>query len=179
MAVAFSPLPVRTFVQDETRLGLHEGQTRRRLTARGVKPKQTMLPRYESYWLYGAVEPVTGESLFLELPALDVDCFQGFLDEFARSYPESLNLLILDGAPAHTAGRLVVPDNVLLVRLPPYSPELNPIERLWQDLRKRLGAYLPRSLDDLKHQVAEQIRAYTPQMLASICGYPYLLQAIA
>lgn len=138
-----------------------------------------MLPRYESYWLYGAVEPTTGDSLFLELPALDPECFQGFLNEFARSYPKSLNLLLLDGAPAHTAARIEVPDNVLLVRLPPYSPELNPIERLWQDLRKCLGDDLPRSLDALKANVARQICAYTPQSLASICGYPYLLRALA
>lgn len=179
LAVAFSPQPVRLFAQDESRLGLHEGQTRRRLTAPGVKPLQSVLPRYEYFWLYGAVEPATGESFFLEMPALDTPCFQAFLDEFARSYPESLNLLLLDGAPAHIAGRLVVPENVLLVRLPPYSPELNPVERLWQDLRERLGSELPASLEALKQKAAQHIRAYTTGLLTSLCGYDYLLQALA
>lgn len=179
LAVAFSPQPVRLFAQDESRLGLHEGQTRRRLTASGVKPLQTMLPRYEYFWLYGAVEPATGESFFLEMPALDTPCFQAFVTEFSRSYPESLNLLVLDGAPAHIAGRLVVPENVLLVRLPAYSPELNPVERLWQHLRERLGSALPASLEALKHKAAQQIRAYTADLLASLCGYDYLLRALA
>ena len=178
-AVAFSPRPVRLFAQDESRLGLHEGQTHRWLSAPGVKPLQKVLPRYEYFWLYGAVEPATGESFFLEMPALDTPCFQAFLTEFGRSYPESLNLLVLDGAPAHIAGRLIVPENVLLVRLPAYSPELNPVERLWQDLRARLGSELPASLEALKEKTAQQIRAYTAEVLASLCGYDYFLQTLA
>jgi hypothetical protein len=175
--VTFSERLVRLFMEDEARLGLHEGMTRRCLTAKGVKPLQAVLPRYEYFWLYGAVEPLTGEALFLEMPALDSACFQAFLDEFSRTYPDSLNLMVLDGAPAHIAHCLRIPDNVLLVHLPPYSPELNPIERLWQDLRKWLGSGLPASLDALKEHVAQILRGYSHQTLASITGYDYILQA--
>ena len=136
--VAFSWLPVRLFVQDEARFGLHESITRRCITAPGVKPHQLVLPRYKYFWLFGATEPATGESFFLEMPALDSDCFQVFIDEFARTNRESMNVLVIDGAPAHIAGSLILPDNVVLFRLPPYCPELNPAERVWQDLRKRL-----------------------------------------
>jgi hypothetical protein len=110
--VAFSHRPVRCFFQDETRLGLHESQTRRRITARGVKPVQPMLPRYEYLWFFGAVEPASGESFFLELPALDTVCFQAFLTEFSEAFPDTLNVLVLDGAPAHVARALKVPDNL-------------------------------------------------------------------
>lgn len=89
-----------------------------------------------NYWLYGAVEPATGESLFLEMPALDAACFQAFLGGFSSAFPDSTNVLLIDGAPAHVAKRLRLPDSVILLRLPAYSPELNPVERLWQDLRK-------------------------------------------
>jgi hypothetical protein len=157
-------------------LGLHEGMTRRCLTAFGMKPLQAVNPRYENYWLFGAVEPLTGESLFLEMPALDTACFQAYLNEFSAAYPDSLNVLITDGAPAHTAKRLRVPDNVLLVRLPAYSPELNPVERLWQDLRKWLGSELPASLDALKERVGEILRSYSHETLASITGYEYITQ---
>ena len=161
-------------MQDETRLGLHESMTRRCLTAFGVKPLQPVLPRYEYFWLFGAVEPLTGESLFLEMPALDAACFQAYLDELSLAYPDTLNLLVIDGAPAHVAKRLQVPENVLLVRLPPYSPELNPIERLWQDLRKWLGSALPADLAALKERVAAILRNYSNETLASITGYEYL-----
>ena len=167
---------MRLFTEDESRFGLHEGTPRRRLTARGVKPQQSVWPRYEYTWLYAAVEPGTGESLMLEMPALDVPCVQAFLDEFAQSYPESLNVLLWDGAPAHIAAALVVPANVLLVRLPAYSPELNPVERLWEDLRAQLGPMLQPSLAALSEHLARILRTYTPEVLASLTGYPYLLQ---
>jgi hypothetical protein len=83
-----------------------------------------MLPRYEYYWLYGAVEPATGESLFLKMPALDAACFQVFLDELSSAFPDSTNVLLIDGAPAHVAKCLRLPDNVILLRLPANSPEL-------------------------------------------------------
>jgi hypothetical protein len=161
-------------MEDEARLGLHESMTRRCLTAFGVKPLQPVLPRYEYFWLFGAVEPLTGEALFLEMPALDSACFQAYLSEFSLAYPDSLNLLVLDGAPAHIAKRLQIPDNVLLVRLPPYSPELNPVERLWQDLRKWLGSTLPADLAALKEHVATILRNYSNETLASITSYEYL-----
>ncbi|MDB4949141.1 MAG: transposase [Gemmatimonadetes bacterium] len=177
LAIAFSSRPVRCFFQDETRLGLHESTTRRRITARGVKPIQLMLPRYEYLWFYGAVEPASGDSFFLELPALDTVCFQAFLDEFSRAFPDTLNVLVLDGAGAHVARALVIPDNVLLARLPPYSPELNPIERVWLDIRKLLGDALPASLRALADTTATILRDYTPHTLASLTdfGYPRLL----
>jgi hypothetical protein len=168
---------VRLFLEDESRFGLHEGHPRRQLTACGTKPHQRVLPRYEYTWFYAAVEPTTGDSLVLELPALDVACVQAFLDEFGQSYPETLNVLLWDGAPAHIAQALEVPENVLLLRLPAYSPELNPVERLWQDLREKLGSTLHASLNALKQNAAEILCAYTPETLASLCGYDYLLQA--
>lgn len=161
---------MRLFAQDESRLGLHE-DVRRRLTACGTKPVQAMLPRYEYFWLYAAVEPATGEALFLEMPALDAHCFQAFLDEFAAAYPHSLNVLVLDGAGAHTAAALKVPENVLPVFLPPYSPELNPVERLWQDLRRRMGSALHDSLAAQKARAAQLLCDYPTAELASLCAF--------
>jgi len=76
-----------------------------------------------------------------EFPHLDAECFTLFLDRFGQQYAESLNIVLLDRAPAHIAQRVVIPDNVVLVWLPPYSPELNPVERLWEDLKYRIDVY--------------------------------------
>ena len=161
---------MRVFAQDESRLGLHEN-ARRRLTARGVKPIQKMLPRYEYFWLYAAVEPGTGEIFFLEMPALNAHCFQAFLDEFSAEYPESLNVLVLDGAGAHISAALDVPENVLPVFLPPYSPELNPVERLWQDLKQRMGRTLHGTLAAQKARASEILCDYSIPELASLCAF--------
>jgi hypothetical protein len=133
--------PVRVFSQDESRLGLH-WPIRRRLTAYGVKPVQVVEPLDALYWLYAAVEPSTGEAFWWELPRLDADCFTLFLDKFAQCYAESLNIVLLDQAPAHVTQRVQWPENVVLVWLQPYSPEINPVERLSNLLRPRLALYL-------------------------------------
>lgn len=152
-----------------------------RLTGVGVKPIQPYAPRYEYYGVYAAVEPLTGESCWGELPPLDTACFQAFLEHFSAHYPHSLNVLVLDNAPAHTATNLELPDNVLLLHLPPYSPELNPVERVWQHLKSKIDVFDPQvrsSLTALRDQVAQIIKQYSLQQLRSLTGYGYLLNAV-
>ena len=170
---------LRLFCQDESRFGLHL-PSRRRLVSRGRKPHQLVAPIYEYYWLYGAVEPATGEAFFLEMPRLDSLCFEVFLHEMARSYAEDLCVVVLDGAPAHIAHSLQVPANMVLLFLPPYSPELNPVERLWEDLKGHLDvwdAQVRLSLEALRDHVAERVRGYSAEALASLTGYRYLVEA--
>ena len=80
---------VRVFSQDETRYGLLPIVSRC-ITLPGIKPIATIDPRYESVYLYGAVEPLTGERFFLELSHLTSDCFQCFIKKFSEAFPESL-----------------------------------------------------------------------------------------
>ncbi len=152
----------------------------RRVTAKGVKPIQMLEPIYEYYWLYGAVEPKTGETFFLEMPWLDGACFSVFLEKLAEAYPDSLNILLIDGAPAHRAATVKVPENIILVDLPPYSPELNPIERLWLDVKKQIDVFdrkVRTSIDGLKEHIAGIINNYTDETIKSLTGYPYILKA--
>jgi hypothetical protein len=158
---------VRVFCQDESRLGLRL-PVRRRLTGYGVKPVQVVEPLYESYWLYAAVEPTTGDAFWWELPRLDAACFALFLDKFARYYAESLNIVLLDQAPAHVAQCV-------------QWPELNPVERLWEDLKGRIDvvdARVRASLSALQEHVAGIVRRYTAETTASLTGYAYLVEAI-
>jgi hypothetical protein len=172
---------VRVFCQDESRLGLHL-PVRRRLTGYGVKPVQVVDPLYEYYWLYAAVEPTTGEAFWWELPRLDADCFSVFLRQFGQHYAESLNIVLLDQAPAHVAQRVHMPENVVLMWLPAYSPELNPVERVWEDLKARIDVvdvHVRSSLAALQEHVAGIIRCYTVETIASLTGYAYLVEAVS
>lgn len=171
---------MRLFFEDEARFGLHLPRYRR-VTSFGVRPRQPVAPLYEYYWLYAAVEPKTGEAFFLEMPALDADCFGVFLAELSRTYRESLNVVVVDGAGAHIARSLVVPENVVLLPLPGYSPELNPVERLWLSLRRQIDVFdvLVRSkLDVLREHVAGHVRALTHEQVRSLTGYRYILAAL-
>ncbi len=128
--------------------------------------------------MYGAVAPTSGERFFLELPYLNADNFQIFVDAFAQAYSDSLNILLLDNGGVHTAKHLKLPDNLRLVFLPPYCPELNPIERLWRDLKDELAWQHFRDLAIEREAVAELLRAYDSQTLQSLTGYAYLVRSI-
>lgn len=176
---AFSEHPVRLFFQDEARIGLHLPRYRR-LTAKGVSPVQPFDPLYEYYWLYGAVEPATGESHFWEMPALDSTCVSVYLAKLAEAYPDSLNIVAWDNAPGHVAKAVRVPENVVLLPLPSYSPELNPVERLWLHVRQQIDVFdeaVRTTLGGLREHVAEIVRSLTVEQLRSVTGYDYILAA--
>jgi putative transposase len=162
-------------VQDESRCGLLP-ILRRRLTARGVQPVVSSAYRFESLYLYGAVEPLTGQSFFLELPALNTQGFQLFLDHFTATDPTSFHLLLLDNGAFHKARALQLPPNLGLLFFPPYTPELNPIERLWRDLKDWLAQYQPASLRQLSVLLGKRLKHYSAATLRSLTGFPYLLK---
>jgi transposase len=169
--------PVRIFCQDESRVGLLPVQ-RRRITVSGVKPVGPVQYQFENFYLYGAVEPTTGESFFLELPQLNTVNFQIFLHEFAHHYRESLNIVLMDNGSCHKAKALVIPAQIVCLFLPPYSPELNPIERLWQDLKAQLAWLVVAQLEALERHVETMIRQYSRAAIQSLTSYPYFVHAV-
>jgi transposase len=168
---------MRLFSQDESRFGLLP-IPRRRITLPGVKPISPVQFHFESYYLYGAVEPSTGESFFLELPNLNTHCFQIYLNEFSEAYSDSINVMILDRGKFHQAKSLIIPHNIVLVFIPPYSPELNPIERLWEDIKAKIADELYPTIQALMDEVASILKRYTKEAIQSLTSYPYLVEAV-
>ena len=169
--------PIKVFAQDETRLGLLP-VVRRRMTACGVQPVATVTHQCDNFYLYGAVAPTSGASFFLELPYLNSRAFQVWLDGFAATLPESLNLLVLDNGAGHKAKALRWPSNVVAVFLPPYSPELNPMERLWRDLKDKLADISAQTIEALSDAVCSVIQNYAPATLHSLTSFPYFVHAV-
>ena len=172
-----TPRPIKVFAQDESRFGLLTVR-RRRLTARGVQPVGLVQHAFQSFYLYGAVAPTTGDNFFMEMPHLNSSIFQVFLDQFAVAYPDSLNLLVLDQSGAHTAKRLIIPANVRLVFLPPYSPERNPIERVWRALKDQLAWRQFPDIETQQEYVSDLGCACDNATLQSLTAYAYLVDAI-
>jgi len=85
--------------------------------------------------------------------------------------------MILDNGKFHKAKKLSIPTGVQLKFLPPYSPELNPVERLWQDLMGALGFDFYEHLADLRQETRTVLSRYTDEAVASLTGYDYLLEA--
>jgi putative transposase len=169
--------PVRVFSQDERRFGLLTVR-RRRLTAFGVQPVGTVQHVFEGFYVYGAVAPPTGERFFLELPYLNTESCQLLVDTFAQAVPDSLNLLLLDNSGIHKAQRLTLPAHVRLVFFPPYCPELNPIERLWRDLKDDLAWQHCISVEAQQDSVSQRLQAYDALTLQALTGYTYIVDAI-
>jgi hypothetical protein len=170
--------PIRYFVQDESRFGLHT-IVGRLITAIGVKPIGQWQWLFKAFWLYGAVEPRSGESFWLQFSHVDTQCYQRFLDEFSQTYPDSLNILQVDNGRFHKGKDLILPENIILLFQPPYCPELNPIERLWEHIKADLKWTSFKTLAQLQTKVDQLIRDLTPEVIASITGYSFILDALS
>lgn len=169
--------PVKVWAFDESRFGLQTIR-RRRITARGIKPIGRFQHRFENFYLYGSVAPACGDGFFVGLPKLDSAHVQLFLDAFAQARADTLNVLLLDNARSHTTKHLRIPPNVLLLFQPPYAPEVNPVERVWQDLKQDLAWECFDTLDRLQARIVDLVQAYDADTLRSLTSYPYLMQAL-
>lgn len=134
--------------------------------------------KFEAFYLYGAVEPLTGENFFLEFPYLDSVCFQAFLNEFSKVYADNLNILQLDNGSPHLAKKLVIPENIILLFQPSYSPDVNPIERVWQSVKDKLSWLILETLDQLRREMDTVLKSLTTECIASLTGYDFILSAL-
>lgn len=150
----------------------------RKLTAFGVKPVGQVQWRFLYRWLYGVVEPTTGATFMLEFSHLDSLCFETFLNALAKQYPNDLHILQLDNASAHCAQSLQVPDNVILLFQPPYCPELNPIERLWQELKRALAWMQFDSIETLQQAVSQWLNRLSPAQVRSLTQWDWIVDAL-
>jgi transposase len=126
---------LRVFFQDEARFG-QQGTITRVWAPTGSRPRAVRQTQYDYLWVIGAVCPETGQAEGLLSPRLNTDVINIFLEQFSQTLADDEHaVMVWDGAGFHRAKHLQVPANVTLVELPPYSPELNPIENLWHYLK--------------------------------------------
>lgn len=117
----------------------------------------------------------TGNRQFqLELPVCNTETFQIFLDEFSKRPPEEFKIIVLDNGAFHKSRKLKVPENRALLFLPPYSPELNPAEKIWQHIKRRFTNQLFSNLGEVSNFFSQTTNGLTAEMVKSICGYQYL-----
>jgi hypothetical protein len=132
---------VELWAEDEARLGL-QPIARRVWAVKGRRPMAGGRAKYQWLYVYGFVHPASGRNLELILPAANTDWMARALEEFARwADPDGSKLLVVlvDNAGWHIAKRLGVPPNVVLHRLPPCTPELQPAEPLWPLVREAVA----------------------------------------
>jgi len=147
------------------------------------RPEGPMKISYEYFYLYAAIDPFTGHLFALFLPNMKRVTFEIFLEHFQQEYhwkyPERRGedvVMILDRARAHCSKRLHIPKGVVLEHLPPYCPELNPVERFFEELRRELANEIFDSLDDLEETLTELLRGFwkNPQSLQQLTLFTWL-----
>ena len=124
--------------------------------------------KFKNFYLFGAYSPVTGTHFTLELPKCNTDCFQLYLDEFSKQDPDEFKIIVLDNGAFHKAAHLEVPANIELLFIPPYSPELNPAEKMWRHLKDQIAAKIFPTLDDLSDKVAQLVKSIEKETIKTI-----------
>lgn len=151
----------------------------RKITEKGIQPTGEVQWKFHYLWLYGLVEPKTGESFFREFSHLDGICFEQYLTWFSQKYPKDLHLIQVDNSRCHTWSELELPDNIILIFQPPYSPEVNPIERFWQEIKKSLKWELFPELDSLRRRLSKILSKFNSQLISKVTGWDFILQALS
>lgn len=165
------------YFQDESRFGLFT-KNGRALTAKGVKPICLFQQVFKSTYLFGAFSPIDGKSFLLELPFCNTDTFQIYLNEFSEQNPDEFKIIVLDNGAFHKSKALKLPNNIALIFLPPYSPELNPAERIWEILKANFTGTLFKKLDLLSEFIKRQVNLLTEKIIISACSYSYIFNRL-
>jgi transposase len=145
-AEAVGERPIRLMFQDEARFG-RMARIRRCWAPAPLRP--TVRNGYERQftYVYGAVSPLQGQLDWSLSPKMNTEQMKGFLLQVSQSHPDEFIVMVVDGASSHKAKELSVPENIRLLSLSGYSPELNPEEHIWDELREK--AFPNAVLDDM------------------------------
>jgi len=140
---------VNLYFQDESRFGLktHVGKC---LTARGIKPIVKYQHAFKNTYLYGSFSPINGDSFVYEIEGTTSEIFYLYLKEFSKYKPKEIKVIIIDNAGFHSMKKFNLPDNIILIRIPPYSPELNPSEKIWHYIKQHYKNTVFETLDNVK-----------------------------
>ena len=163
--------------QDEARFG-RMNIPRRCWAPQGIRPSVGMQRVRESLYVYAAVSPSDGRLVSLVLPETDSELMSLFLGEVAQRFPNEFILMFMDQAGWHRSKSLVIPENMKLRWLPPYSPECNPAEHLWEEIREKwFGNVVFASLGDVQGLLAEALFTleHDHTLIQSLTGFEWVL----
>ena len=171
---------VRLMFQDEGRFGLMDKPSGC-WSPPGFRPDSSSRLIREYIYGYCAVSPHDGEMVSLVLPYANHESMSVFLRETSERYPDDYIAMLMDRAGWHIANDLEIPENMCLMFLPPYSPELNPIEHVWDDLReKHLKNRFFKNLNALEDRLCFGLKTMedNQKYMKSLTGFSWIIKAL-
>jgi len=134
--------------------------------------------QFKAFYLYGIVEPLTGELMIKNYDRVNRVNFQQFLNDFSEKYPKDFHVVQTDNASFHCAKDLVMPDNVMLLYQPPHSPQVNSSEQLWQWSKGEIANKIFTDLDHLKTTLNDLFQSKSKDFFASLTSRKFILSAL-
>jgi transposase len=134
----------------------------------------------EAFYVFAAIEPKTGQMRSVILPTADTEMMNIFLTQVSEDSATSFVVIQVDGAGWHHSRDLTIPENIRLIFQPPYSPEVNPVEHLWEEIReKHMANQMFSSLDDLQNHLCTVLSEFSsrPDDLRALTYFPYIRTA--
>ena len=172
--------PLLLLFQDEARFGRMSDPARCWAPA-PIRPTVGLALIREFRYFYAAIGPQGGTLHWMVTEKMNTENMSMFLKQIGDAHSDRHVVMVVDGASSHRAKALGVPDNMSLVRLPPYSPELNPTEILWHELReKRCANRVFESLDAVCNEVEAGLRQFAslPAAVTRLSGWPWIINSI-
>ena len=165
---------VNLYFQDESRFGLmtHTGKC---LTASGIKPIVSYQHKFKTTYLYGSYSPINGDSFVWEINGVSTSVFESYLKHFSQYKPKEYKIVVIDNAGFHSTKNINIPENIFLLRIPPYSPELNPCEQVWQYIKNRYKNQRFENMESLKEWLYNMVKNMSEKLIKSITGNHHYL----
>ena len=143
----------------------------------GVKPIVTYQHIFNTTYLYGSYSPINGDSFVWEIDGVNTIIFEAYLKEFSLYKPKEYKIVVIDNAGFHSTKNIQIPDNIYLLRIPPYNPELNPCEQIWQYIKNRFKNQRFETMKDLREWLHTTVNKMEEQIIKSITGNHHYLNA--
>jgi transposase len=163
------------FFFDEARFGTHSN-VGHGWFPRGIRTGVKAKLGFQNFYLYSAVEVGSGRDFTLLMPKVNTATMNEYLSQLSRELGERQTIVVMDCAGWHRSGSLRVPQNIEILYLPPYSPELNPVEKLWQYIKSHLiKNKIYESIEDLENAVCAFIQNFNPDSIRRTCSLSHCL----
>lgn len=150
---------------------------KRVLSLKGIKPIGKYKHAYKNFWVWGSFSPITGDSHYIYSDSVCKEMFVEYLKDLSLYKPNEFKIVLIDNAGFHSTKDVKLPENIALLPIPPYSPELNPAEKISQFLKDKISMKFFDNLRDLEKNVDAIVCDLTNDMVVSITGYDFLKNA--
>lgn len=149
------------------------------LTARGIKPIVEYQHIFETTYLYGSYSPINSNSFVWEINGIDTTIFESYLDHFSKYKPKEFKIVVIDNARFHSTKNIEIPENIYLLRIPPYNPELNPCEQVWQYIKNRFKNQRFETMKKLREWLHNTVKSMSKETIKSITSNHHYSSAIS